>query len=466
MAKLATFSVLFLGFGLFVSAPIYGASQNPVLTVGHSIGNNTPKFTAAAKNIGPLNPSAVIDVSLWLNLHNRSELDSLVSELYNRNSPNFHHWMDRADLVAKFAPTAQEVQTVQDFLTANKLSVVAVGPANFFVKARGTVANAQAAFHVAIHQFEVNGKIYRGNTSDPYVEGPAGTLVGAVYGLDNLSFKHPIVSRNSVSAKPTPPGVKSASTASGPDPVFFTSNCFTGPKTESYTSATYKGNGYNGTENIAGCGYTPADVYDAYNLNGLYREGYDGSGQTIVIIDWCGSPTIRQDANAFSARFGLPPLTTSTFKIIDYPTPGTCASVDPEINIDVEWAHAIAPGAAIDLVVPPTPMFDDVDAAVLFAVINQLGSVISGSYGSEEAGTPINILATEDLINEVAAAFGISANFSTGDSGDFTFDLNDPVNYPASVSAPADSPYATGVGGVTLGAEVKPHHTVPNGVGQ
>ena len=167
-----------------------------------------------------------------------------------------------------------------------------------------------------------------------------------------------------------------------------------------------------------------------------------------MIIDWCGSPTIRSDANAFSAKFGLPPLNKSNFLITEYPTPSTCASPDPEINIDVEWAHAIAPGAAINLVVPPSALFTDVDNAFLFAAVNQLGNTISGSYGSEELYTPFTVLVTENLISEVAAVLGESANFSSGDGGDGTND--DPIDNPASVNAPADSPWATAVGGISL----------------
>src|SRR5206468_1333294 len=100
-----------------------------------------------------------------------------------------------------------------------------------------------------------------------------------------------------------------------------------------------------------------------------------------------------------------------------------CAGVDPEINLDVEWAHAIAPGAKINLVVPPTASFLDVDYAQLYAVALHLGNVISGSYGSQESFTPPGILDEENMISEVAAVVGISANFSSGDYGDFTFDF-------------------------------------------
>ncbi len=187
-------------------------------------------------------------------------------------------------------------------------------------------------------------------------------------------------------------------------------------------------------------------IQAAYNLNALYAEGFDGTGQTIGIIDWCGSLTIQSDANAFSALFGLPPLTSSNFAITYVPTVSTCQAIDQtEINIDVEWAHAIAPGANINLIVPPSANFSDVDEAELTAVVYSLANVLSGSYGSIEAFDPTSELLTENLINQIAAVAGISANFSSGDQGDFSF-----FGIPPTVSAPADSPYATAVGGVTL----------------
>ncbi len=453
MTKRTLFITVPGAIGLLLIGSMSAAAQNPASAGGQFIANNTPKFAQAAKNLGPEDPSQVIDVSIWLNLHNRGELDSLARELYDRNSASYRNWLDRAEFVARFAPTAQEEKAVEQFLMSHNLQVVTIGPDNLFVRARGTVAAAGSAFRVPIEKFEVNGRVYRGNTKDPYVEGAAGALVSAVYGLDNLEYKHPLMARPGGIAPKTNPGGFQSATA-GADPDFFTSYCFTGPKTETYTTggsfpvATYKGNGYNGANNILGCGYVPSDIYTAYHLNGLYKEGFDGTGQTIVIIDWCGSPTITQDANAFSARFGLPALNASNFNIIPYPNPSTCAAPDPEINLDVQWAHAIAPGAAIDLVVPPTNSFQDVDTAVLYAVVNRLGHVISGSYGSEELYTPATTLINENLINEVAAVLGISANFSTGDSGDFT--LDNPAANPPSVSAPADSPYATAVGGVSL----------------
>ncbi|HEY4977720.1 MAG TPA: S53 family peptidase, partial [Candidatus Acidoferrum sp.] len=411
---------------------------------------NTPKFVAKAQMLGRENTANVIDVSVWLKLHDRAALDSLAKDLYNPSSPNYRHWLKQADFSARFGPTSADVKAVSDFFAKHNLKVVTVGPGNLFVRARGTVGDVEAAFKVHVNDYLVNGKTLRSNSGDPSLEAAIAPLVHHVSGMDNAEYSHPVATR----VLPTSGGSKSTAAANASydgAANFFENYCFQGSVTEKFDTAggfpkaTFTGNNLYSSLTGPGCGYGPNDIQKAYGLTSLYKEGFDGTGQTVVIIDWCGSNTILQDANAFSAKFGLPALTSSNFQVIETPIPSTCAGPSPEINIDVEWAHAIAPGAAIDLVVPPSASFQDVNQAVFYAVNYGLGNVISGSYGSEEQYTSPQELATEDLINEIAALSGISANFSSGDYGDFTFGFDTP-----SVSAPADSPWATAIGGVSL----------------
>ncbi len=417
---------------------------------GQFIPNNTPAYVASAKNLGAADSSRTIEVSIWLNPHNRAALDALASSLYNPKSSNYRHWLKSSEIASRFAPPAAEAKTVQDFFESNNLKVVSVGPNNFYVRARGTVADVESAFHVQLNNYQVDSKVLVANASDPYVSGPAAALVQAVSGLDGGRFEHPLDLRPASLSPTTPLSPENLGrAASAADATFFQSVCFTGPTTENHTTygtypkATYKGNGYYSP--TPGCGYSPSNIYGAYNLNGLYAEGYTGAGQTIVIIDWCGSPTIRQDANVFSARFGLPALTASNFNIINVGGPSACSGVDMEINLDVEWSHAIAPGAKIDLVVPPTADFEDVDEAVYYAANYGLGNVISGSYASPEFFVSQAELSKENLISEIAAVSGVATNFASGDSASYLTD-----HIPLTVSVPADLPYATGVGGVSL----------------
>jgi len=421
---------------------------------GKLVTNSTPSYVATAKNLGAEDLAKVIEVSIWLQLHNRSQFDTLTQSLYDRSSPNYHHWLKPSEIATHFAPTAQEAKTVQQFFAAHNLTVVKTGPNNFYVRARGTVGDVEKAFQVQLNNYQVGDKTIRANAGDPYVEGAAGPLVRAVSGLDAAEFEHPLM------AKPTNiGGSKSAAAvqaAAISNSDFFSQQCFTGTETESFSTdadgelpiGTYSGNKLNlQSATSPGCGYTPSSIQTAYNLTGLYNEGYDGTGQTIAILDWCGSSTIQSDANTFSTKFGLPQLTSSNFAIT-YTAPSECIASDQvEINLDVEWAHAIAPGANINLVVPPSASFQDVDQAEFDVANYGLGNVLSGSFGSPEALTAATELDTESLISEIGAAAGISFNFASGDDGNYA--LTDDVFLPT-VNAPADSPWSTAVGGVTL----------------
>lgn len=412
---------------------------------------STPAFVTASTttSLGPESPSKMIDVGVWLNIRNAAGLDALYQDLYDPGSARYHSWLNRDEFRAQYAPTPEEAAKVAGFLTARGLTVVRTSPDNLFVHAQGSVAAVSKAFHVTLNRYQVNGKVVRANSSDPIVDDlDVAPLVRSISGLNDAGFVHPFETKPSFSKNSTKTSMATESTNSSTTDGL-EAYCFPGVTTEkinagSYPSAVFTGHKY--AAGLTGCGYTPKQIQTAYNLTALYKKGFDGTGQTIVILDWCGSPTIQSDANAFSAQYGLPPLTSSNFKIVEYPTPSECSSESPEINLDVEWAHAVAPGANILLLVPPGNDFASIDEAEYYAVVNRLGNVISGSFGAGEVYVDASELANEDLINEIAGVFGISANFSTGDNGDGTFGLG----FPQTIQAPASTPHATAIGGVSL----------------
>src|SRR6202000_3147035 len=137
--------------------------------------------------------------------------------------------------------------------------------------------------------------------------------------------------------------------------------------------------------------YGPAAIRAAYGVDSLINAGFDGTGQTIVIIDAFGSPTIDADLADFDTLFGIP--APPSFQQIHMPgsTPFDPTTADQrgwagEIALDVQWSHAIAPGASIILVSAASDQFADLLAAQNFAIDNRLGSVMSESFGASELG--------------------------------------------------------------------------------
>ena len=189
--------------------------------------------------------------------------------------------------------------------------------------------------------------------------------------------------------------------------------------------------------------YTAKEIRSAYNV----PANYDGTGQTIVIIDAFGSPTIQRDLAYFDAVMGLP---NPTLNVI-YPT-GQPTTVNGnwagETSLDVEWAHAIAPKATIDLVIAPTNSNVDLHAAQDYAVQNHLGNVISMSYGANEISIPggasNKYLQHADATFQQAKDANITVIASAGDYGASNGTSQLMPEYPST------NPLILSVGGTSL----------------
>lgn len=427
-----------------------------------TIANNTPAAVRDARDLGPAVPSESISVTLWLQApSSAAAADELIRELYDASSPRFHRWLSQAEADALLAPSAAQAAAVGKYLTDHRLRVTAVDEGRYYVRAEGTIADVQRAMHVSIHDYARGGRTFRANAADPVIDEPAGSIVAAVSGLTEHHMLPHSVRRvdpdTGVQLAPTP-------LASVPAGGFFSAQCFREPEEHAFTTngglpmARYAGNRYGAdiTNTAPGtlppCGYQPSELQTAYGLTQVYAAGLDGAGQTVVIVDAFGSPTIANDAETFSQFYGLPDLTQDNFAV--YFPGGPPAAQDAgwatETSLDVEWAHAIAPRANIALVVAPTSNDPELQVAILYAIRQHLGNVISNSWGEAEGDEPASNLETFNQINRLAAAVGISVHFSTGDSGDSNPSGITPNKQVPGVSTPADSPWATAVGGTSL----------------
>src|SRR3989454_6554385 len=104
-------------------------------------------------------------------------------------------------------------------------------------------------------------------------------------------------------------------------------------------------------------GYAPTQFLHAYSFDRLACSADAshpcGSGQTVGIIDAYDDPTVEADLQTFDAQFGLAPCTIANgclTKATPQGIPPTDAGWAREISLDVQWVHAIAPGARILLV--------------------------------------------------------------------------------------------------------------------
>jgi subtilase family serine protease len=197
--------------------------------------------------------------------------------------------------------------------------------------------------------------------------------------------------------------------------------------------------------------YGPAQLRGAYDIQPLIDSGIDGTGATIVIIDAFSSPTLADDVAAFDAAWGLPDA------ILHVVTPDGIPPFDPsqgawavEMSLDVEWAHAIAPGAHLELVLAKSS--DDVDllSATRYAVDHNLGDVITQSFGEAESCADPELLRQEHAVFERAASKGITLVAGSGDKGAVNFLCDGSLTPVPAAATPASDPDVTAVGGTRL----------------
>jgi len=220
--------------------------------------------------------------------------------------------------------------------------------------------------------------------------------------------------------------------------------------------------------------YRPSDIQNQYNFGPLYGNGINGQGQTVVIFDSFGSPTIRQDLTTFDHAFNLPappsfnvymPEGKVTYNYTHVPSPVDFhnKNVQTEIGwayettLDVDWVHAMAPGASIDLVVTPNAETEGVQGipnmqhAQAFALSHHLGTIWSNSWSTtEQAFQTAASIQVLDKFYAQAAAQGVTAFFATGDSGVANVNHQGTVFPFATVTYPPSSPNVVSVGGTEV----------------
>ena len=178
-------------------------------------------------------------------------------------------------------------------------------------------------------------------------------------------------------------------------------------------------------------GLSPQTIKSAYNFS---TRSTVGAGQTIAIVDAFDDPNIESDLAVFSQQYGLPACTTANgcFKKVgqtggsNYPRTNSGWAL--EIALDVEWAHAIAPGAKILLVEATTNSFTNLLTAEDYARTH--AQYVSNSWGASE-------FSSETSYDAHFAQSGVSFFVSAGDGGL-------PADYPSA------SPNVISVGGTTL----------------
>ena len=211
--------------------------------------------------------------------------------------------------------------------------------------------------------------------------------------------------------------------------------------------------------------YSPNQYQVAYHMDPLYAEGLTGKGKTIVLVDSYGSPTIGTDLATFDATFGLP--APPNFRVIQPagpvppfdPTNSSMIGWAEETSLDVEYSHAMAPGANILLVETPVAETEglagipQIVSSENYVINHHLGDVISQSFGATEGTfpSPAALLGQRSAFVN-AAAHNVTVLAGSGDAGTSNYrNAAGTALYTTRVNSwPSSDPLVTSVGGTQL----------------
>jgi hypothetical protein len=381
-------AVVALGFAWWPAAlaqtPAAGRAQ-PMITQAVNdanltlLGGNTrPEARDAAKDRGRLDdatPMPHLMLQLRRSAAQEQALQTLLDQLHDPNSPNYHHWLSPNEIGAQFGPAASDISTVTNWLTQHGFTVDTVYPNGMAIEFSGTAGQVSAAFHTEIHNLLVNGVTHFANTTDPQIPTALAPVVAGVVSLSNF--------------RPQPQAVR---------------------KPQAAGEFTRSGNYY----------ITPQDLATIYNFNQAFSGGITGKGQTIYLVEDSDIYTNNGAVNdwaTFRSGFGIP--------VANYPGaslttihPNNCA--DPGVNgddaeaiIDAEYASAAAPSAAIVMAVCNNfvPMLQ----FMFNNPANFPPAIMSISYGECEALNGAATNAAYRNVYQTGTAAGWSIYVSAGD---------------------------------------------------
>lgn len=336
----------------------------------------------------------------------KAALDQLLSEQQDPSSANFHKWLSPDEFGKEFGPKPEDIAVATSWLKSHGFTVENTGKGGTWINFSGSVAQVNRAFHTEIHDYLLNGEVRHANSTNPSIPRGLADVVNGPVSLHNFPRRQMNTGFRAL-----------ASGGHLPD----------------YTSGS---NHY----------LSPIDFAAIYNLSPLYAAGIDGTGQTIAIVG--RTHPASSDWSTFRSTMGLPANAPQV--IVNGTDPGDLGSgEDGEADLDVEWSGAVAKNAAIKFVVSAsTSSTDGVDLSAQYIVNNNLAPVMSTSFGQCESAMGAAENSFYNNLWSQAAAQGISAFVSSGDSGAAGCSAGSAtVGSGAAVSGLASTPYNTAVGG-------------------
>lgn len=145
---------------------------------------------ANATQLGPLSSTTPVHLVIGLQMQNMAEVQPTLKAMLTPGNSLYGTSLTVDQFLAKFAPTAAQVETVENYLSSYGFKNLQVEPNRLLIQADGTAEEAEVAFNTALATYSLNGKTVFANTMDAQVPSSFSGLVVAVLGLNNILGLH------------------------------------------------------------------------------------------------------------------------------------------------------------------------------------------------------------------------------------------------------------------------------------
>ena len=338
-----------------------------------------------------------------------ADLQALIAAQQSPASPLYHQWLTPDQFAARYGMADADLDKVENWLQQQGFAIDSVARSKNAIHFSGSARQVEQAFATEMHFYKVNGTQHFAPSTELSVPAALASTVLGIKNLDDFRPRPHVVFGKNARVRP-------AFTSSQTGSVFF----------------------------------APGDIATVYDIKPLYSASITGTGQSITLV---GQSEIQvSDIEAFQNAAGLAVKDPSQFLVPDSGNSTVEADGDEaESDIDLEWAGAIAPGATINFVYAGNnPNYGAFDA-IIYAIDEKIGTIISSSYGTCE--TDLGGYSLESNL-EQGTAQGQTIMSAAGDDGSTDCygitELTMAQQEALAVDYPASSPYVTGMGGTEI----------------
>jgi hypothetical protein len=356
--------------------------------------NRVSAIVSHLRAVDKLSPSELLDLAIGLPLRNKEALSTMLRQIYDPQSPYYHHYLTPEQFTERFGPSDADYEMVINFAETNGLTVKGKHPNRMLVDVEGTVSDIEKTFHVKmrVYRHPTENRTFYAPDTAPSLDLAAPIL--DISGFDNYEIPHPMNLKLEPAVKKT-----QATPAAGSGP-----------------SGTYLGNDFRAA-------YAPG-------------VALTGSGQKIGLFELDGY--YSQDITSYESEAGLPDVNVTDILIDKATGPDSDVNAIAEVSLDIEMAISMAPGVT-NVIVYEGPS-SHTTLANVDDVLNRMATDDSAKQLSSSWSWGGGTNSTTDQIFLEYATQGQSFFEASGDSGAYTGTINEPD----------DDPYITLVGGTTL----------------